>query len=72
MTWGRPEAERTAGTELVVSHTTIAWEQNSCRVFAVVPTGDHNDLACGINLKEELTRFPDSWWWRKRKERWRL
>lgn len=72
MMWGRPEAERTAGTEWLVSHTTTAWGQNSCTAFAVVPTGDHIDLACGINLKEELTRFPDSWRWRKRKGRWEL
>lgn len=70
-TWGQPETERTAGTEWLVSHT-IAWGRNSCTVFAVVPTGDHIDLACGINLKEELTRFPDSWWWRKRRERQEL
>lgn len=41
----QPETELTAGTEWLVSHTTIAWGQNSFTGFAVVPTGDHIDLA---------------------------
>lgn len=45
ITWGQPETELTAGTEWLVSHTTIAWGQNIYTGFAVVPTGDHIDLA---------------------------
>lgn len=69
--WRQP-AGSPAETEWLMSHGSVARGQIRCTTLAVVPTGEHIDLACSLSLKEELARFPDSWWWWERKGRQEL